>query len=93
MDILRKRITNPWMASHETIYQYIYRNKKEGGYLYEHLRAKRKYRRSRSHTYKRRGQIPNRTSISERTDIVDQQVRVGDFEDDLIIGKALKERS
>lgn len=78
------------MASHETIYQYIYRNKKEGGYLYEHLRAKRKYRRNRSHTYKRRGQIPNRTSISERPDIVNQQVRVGDFEGDLIIGKAHK---
>lgn len=38
------------MASHETIYQYIYRDKKEGGFLYEHLRGKRKYRRNRTHT-------------------------------------------
>ena len=43
-----------------------------------------------SYNYKRRGQIPNRTSISERPDIVDLQVRVGDFEGDLIIGKAHK---
>ena len=78
------------MASHETIYQYIYRNKKEGGYLYVHLRRKRKYRHNRTHIYKRRGQIPNRRSISERPDIVNQRVRIGDFEGDLIIGKAHK---
>lgn len=78
------------MASHETIYQYIYRDKTDGGELYVHLRRKRKYRHNRTHTYKRRGQIPNRLSISERPSIVNDKKRLGDFEGDLIVGKAHK---
>jgi transposase, IS30 family len=85
-----KDVCQRFMASHETIYQYIYRNKNKGGNLYKYLRRKRKYRQNRTHTHKRRGQIPNRISISERPDIVDQRIRIGDFEGDLIIGKAHK---
>ena len=34
-----------------------------------------------------RGQIPDKVSIEQRPDIVDNKERVGDFESDLIIGK------
>lgn len=54
------------------------------------MRRKRKYRRNRTHTYNRRGQIPNRLSISDRPTIVDDKQRLGDFEGDLIVGKAHK---
>ena len=89
MDILKKLIINPWHLM-KPFTNISTETKKEGGFLYEHLRRKRKYRHNRTHTYKRRGQIPNRRSISERPDIVNQRVRVGDFEGDLIIGKAHK---
>ena len=51
--------------SHEWIYQYIYRDKRNGGTLWKHLRCRKK-RRKRYGSYDKRGQIPNRTSIDER---------------------------
>jgi IS30 family transposase len=35
----------------------------------------------------RRGKIPNRKSIEERLEIVEQRTRFGDWEVDLILGK------
>ena len=81
-----KKHHQPWV-SHETIYQFIYQDKADGGDLYTHLRQQRKKRRKRCQNKDRRGQIPNRTSIDLRDPIVDQKKRVGDWEVDLIIGK------
>ena len=51
---------------HETIYQYIYRDKANGGKLYKKLiRACKKYKK-RYGSYDRRGQLVNRISIDER---------------------------
>jgi len=74
-------------VSHETIYQFIINDQKEGGMLYKHLRLRRKKRRKRIKGDDRRGQIPNRTSIDERPAIVDNKERIGDWEIDTIIGK------
>jgi IS30 family transposase len=74
-------------VSHETIYQFIIEDQKEGGELYKHLRLGRKKRRKRIKNNDRRGQIPNRVSIDERPAIVDTKERVGDWEIDTIIGK------
>jgi len=73
--------------SHETIYQYIYTNKSNGGRLYLHLARKMKKYNKRDAQYNSRGQIPNRVPISKRPKIVDKKLRIGDWEVDLIIGK------
>lgn len=75
---------------HETIYQFIYQDKAEGGELYKHLRIANKPYRKRYGTYDRRGQIVNRVSIDERPKVVDEKVRIGDWEGDTIIGKGHK---
>jgi IS30 family transposase len=73
-------------VSHEWIYQYILSDKRMGGDLYKHLRCQKK-RRKRYGSYDRRGKLPNRRSIEQRPEIVDQRQRLGDWEVDTIIGK------
>lgn len=75
------------MVSVERIYQYIYSNQSEGGSLYLHLRTARRWRKKRLNRKHQRGQIPNRTMISQRPEIVDTKERFGDWEVDTIIGK------
>jgi IS30 family transposase len=72
--------------SHEHIYQYVYADKRVGGDLWKHLRCQKK-RRKRVGAYDRRGKIPNRKSIEERPEVVDQRTRLGDWEVDLMLGK------
>jgi len=73
-------------VSHERIYLYIYVDKRAGGSLHQHLRCQKK-RRKRYGGYDRRGKLPNRRSIEERPEIVDQRQRIGDWEVDTMIGK------
>jgi IS30 family transposase len=73
-------------VSHERIYQYIYRDKQQGGTLYRNLRSQKK-RRKRYGSYDRRGHLPARRSIAERPKIVEQKRRLGDWEADTIIGR------
>lgn len=72
--------------SHEHIYQYIYADKRSGGALWTHLRCQKKHRK-RYGKHDRRGKIPNRKSIDERPEIVEQRTRFGDWEVDLVLGK------
>ncbi len=73
-------------VSHERIYQYILADKRAGGSLHKHLRCQKK-RRKRYGSNDRRGKLPNRRSIEERPEIVDQRQRIGDWEVDTMIGK------
>jgi IS30 family transposase len=73
-------------VSHERIYQYVLRDKQAGGKLYRHLRCQKK-RRKRYSSYDRRGNLPNRVSIDQRPEVVDQRTRFGDWEVDTILGK------
>ncbi len=51
--------------SHETIYQYIWRDKAEGGFLWKYLRQSSKQRRKRYKAYDSRGRLTNkRQSLS-----------------------------
>ncbi len=77
-------------VSHETIYQYVYADKRQGGELYSHLRQGRKQRRKRGGSKGNRGSIKNRVSIQERPRIVDSQERIGDWEGDTVIGRGHK---
>jgi len=60
--------------SHESIYQYILKNKQQGGTLY----------RKRYGSKDRRVHIKNWVSIDERPTIVDKRKRIGDWEVDTI---------
>ncbi|CAG0909738.1 unnamed protein product, partial [Darwinula stevensoni] len=73
-------------VSHERIYQYLLKDKQLGGKLYKSLRNQQK-RRKRYGSYDRRGQLPERVSIDERPQIVEERRRIGDMEIDTVIGK------
>jgi IS30 family transposase len=72
--------------SHETIYKYIWQDKKQGGDLYKYLRRSGKKYNKRSGKLAGRGLIPNRIGIEHRPEIVNQKIRIGDIEEDTIIG-------
>ena len=74
-------------VSHETIYLYVYADKKRGGDLYMHLRQSRSQRRKRLNSKAKRALIHDRISIEKRPSIVDKQRRIGDWEGDTIFGK------
>lgn len=80
-----KRISTP-CVSIERIYQFIWKDKDQGGLLYKHLRTKGKKYKKRSNLYNGRGQIVERVDITQRPKIVDQKERFGDLEIDLVIG-------
>ena len=74
-------------VSHECIYQFIWRNKLDGGRLYRYLRrGGHRHRCYSSAQNRRRGPIPDRVDIDQRPAIVEQKSRVGDWELDTIIG-------
>ena len=72
---------------HETIYQFIEDDKRNGGTLYKHLRHQKKPYRKRYGSAHNRTGIPNRVGIEERPEIVNNRERVGDWEADTVIGK------
>jgi transposase, IS30 family len=72
-------------ASHEAIYQYVYRDKRAGGYLWLHLRCQKRYRK-RAGGRDRRGTIPNQRSIDLRPLHIENRAQVGHWEADTIVG-------
>jgi len=80
-----KRI-NASCVSSERIYQFIWKDKKDGGVLYKHLRTKGKKYKKRGNLNAGRGQIEGRVDITQRPKEVDQKKRFGDLEIDLVIG-------
>lgn len=73
-------------VSPEWIYQYILRDKRAGGDLYQYLRCQ-KQRKKRYGAPDRRGQLKGRVSIDERPEVVNERTRIGDWEADTVIGK------
>ena len=76
--------------SHETIYKYIWSDKKSGGTLYKHLRRSNRKHRKRYGTNQLRGRIVGQVSIDLRPAIVDAKTRIGDWEIDTVTGKNSK---
>ncbi|MCA1850453.1 MAG: IS30 family transposase [Acidobacteria bacterium] len=77
--------------SHETIYRHIWRDKREGGLLYTHLRGARKQRRKRYGTYDSRGKLAGKRMIAERPAVVETRRQVGHWEIDTVIGAGSKD--
>jgi transposase, IS30 family len=83
----RAKLDGIFCVSHECIYQYIWKDKKQGGRLFEKLRhTGRKYRK-RGDSKDKRGILKDRVSIDDRPTIVDKKVRFGDLEIDTVIGQ------
>lgn len=80
----RGRRAGTLRVSHETIYQYIARDRRDGGTLYRWLPQGRKTRRRR--VGRRRLGGPRGRSIAERPAIVDRRTQVGHWEIDTIVG-------
>ncbi len=76
--------------SPETIYQLIAKDKRQGGSLHQYLRHQGKPYKKRYGKADYRGCIPGRVDIDERPEVVNERSRVGDWEADLVIGKAHK---
>lgn len=73
--------------SHETIYQYIWRDKARGGKLWMHLRQSCKCRRKRYKAYDSRGRLSNKRHITERPASVETRQYKGHWEIDTVHGR------
>ncbi|MFV2058395.1 MAG: IS30 family transposase [Thiohalomonadales bacterium] len=76
--------------SHETIYRYIYANKERHMKLKPFMRHGFKKRRKAYGSGVRASNIPNRVCITKRAAIVEEKIRIGDWECDTVIGKDRK---
>ncbi len=76
--------------SHETIYRYIWRDKRNGGTLYKHLRQSCKRRRKRYRANDSRGILRGKRDISERPAAAEKRLVKGHFEVDLMHGARSK---
>jgi IS30 family transposase len=83
----RLRLEGRLKVSHETLYRWVYANKKQGGNLHVHLRCQKLYRKRYASGFQRRGSMPGRVGIEDRPAIVKEKSRIGDWEGDTIIGK------
>jgi IS30 family transposase len=83
----RSKVDDREMVSPETIYQYIWLDKRKGGVLYKYLRTKGKKYKKRGSLKDSRGSITDRVDIDKRPAIVEAKDRIGDMEIDLVIGQ------
>jgi IS30 family transposase len=72
--------------SHETIYRYIWTDKRAGGTLYTHLRGARKQRRKRYGSYDSRGRLAGKRPITARPAAAEARAQVGHWEADTLLG-------
>src|SRR5215208_972135 len=79
------------LISHETVYRHVWRDKREGGALYTHLRGARKRRRKRYGAYDSRGRLAGKRTISERPAEVETRQQAGHWEIDTVVGSGSKD--
>lgn len=72
--------------SHETIYRYIWAEKRAGGTLHQHLRGARKQRRKRYGRYDSRGRLAGKRPITARPSSVETRQELGHWEADTMLG-------
>ena len=81
-----EQIASQLPISHETVYQYVYADKAQGGTLWKNLRCQKQKRKRYAGGRDRRGQIPNRRPLSERPLHIEARRQVGHWECDTVIG-------
>lgn len=80
-------LSSSFSMSHETIYQYILKDKKMGGTLFTNLRIMPKIRRKRYNSRDSRGILPGKRPISTRPPEVETRQQIGHWEADTVMGK------
>ena len=87
----RLRLLHPddkhWQITHETIYQFIYHQDNKEDELWEYLRRKQKKRRKQKGRKVHRARIPDRVSIHQRPEAINQRLEFGHWEGDSLIGR------
>jgi IS30 family transposase len=83
----RRTLEGQTSMSHETIYRWIWRDKRCGGTLWQNLRGARKQRRKRYGRYDSRGRLTGKKLIGQRPAVVASRGRIGDWEMDTIHGR------
>ena len=73
--------------SHETIYGHIWRDKKNGGQLWLHLRCSPKKKRKRYGSNENRGRLAGKKMIAERPPEVETREEFGHWEMDTVMGR------
>jgi len=86
----RLKEQNESSISHESIYQFIWNDKANGGNLWKHLRQSSKKRRKRYGAYDSRGRMASKRHISERPASVETRNTRGHWEIDTVMGKGSK---
>lgn len=91
----RLRLEHPtdkrfWIC-HETIYRWIYQKEQQTQGWYEYLRRKQTKRRKKSGRRVHRTAIPDRVSIRQRSEIINQRSQFGHWEGDTIEGLGHKD--
>ncbi len=81
----RLRLEGVLQISHETIYQYVWKDRVQRGDLYLSLRQPLK-RRKRYGTYEKRGTLRGKRHISERPAAAELRQELGHWEMDTVIG-------
>lgn len=78
-----------WQIAPETIYQWIYTQPQNetGKYWWEYLRRKQKKRKKQKGRSVHRSRIPDRVSISQRPEAINNRTEFGHWEGDSIEGK------
>jgi IS30 family transposase len=83
----RRQLEEQAVMSHETIYRWIWQDKRCGGTLWKNLRGARKQRRKRYGRYDSRGRLAGKKTIEQRPAVVATRGRIGDWEIDTIHGR------
>ena len=83
----RSKLEGQAVMSHETIYRWIWTDKRCGGTLWRNLRGARKQRRKRYGRYDSRGRLAGKKPIEQRPAVVASRKRIGDWEIDTIHGR------
>ena len=82
----RRTLEGQAVMSHETIYRWIWTDKRCGGSLWQNLRGARKQRRKRYGRYDSRGRLAGKKPIEQRPAVVAARGRIGDWEMDTVHG-------
>jgi IS30 family transposase len=83
-----EQIASKLPISHETIYQKVYADKAMSGHLWRSLRCQKQKRKRYAGGRDRRGQIPDRRSITLRPESIERRVNIVHREGDTVIGAA-----
>lgn len=83
----RYKLEGKPMVGKTTIYTFLHKDKSQGGDLYQYTRHSLSYRRRNRLAYRTKTRWEKRKTIEQRPSIVQEKVRIGDFEMDTIVGR------